>query len=186
MGLQRTLGRVIECSGIGLHSGRKVHLTLRPAPPDTGIVLRRTDVEGFELRADVGAVCDVDHATSLQCGEHRLGTIEHLLSALAGLGVDNVIVEADAEEIPILDGSSAPFVYLIHEAGIRGQNRPRRVLRVRKPIEVSDGERHMAVYPHPGLKVTYTIEFDHYEPVPSHLTAEIVEQNRRELEAEAA
>lgn len=161
MAFQKTLGREIQCSGIGLHGGQKVHLTLRPAPPDSGVILRRTDVEGFDLRVGVDSVCDVDHATSLRCGEHRISTIEHLLSALAGLGVDNAIIEADADEIPILDGSSAPFVYLIHEAGIREQSRVRRVLRIRKPVEVTSGDRRLAVYPHDGLKITYSIEFDH-------------------------
>ena len=119
MRLQRTIRKEIECVGIGLHGGRKVRLNLRPAPADTGIVLHRTDVADFHVRAGVDVVCDVDHATSIRHPDpdrkERLGTVEHLLSALYGLGVDNIHVEADSDEVPILDGSAAPFVYLIHE-----------------------------------------------------------------------
>jgi UDP-3-O-[3-hydroxymyristoyl] N-acetylglucosamine deacetylase len=151
--------------GIGLHGGRTVRLNLRPAPANTGIVLHRTDVPDFHMRAGVDGVCDVDHATSIRHPDpdrkERLGTVEHLLSALYGLGVDNLHAEADSDEIPILDGSSAPFVYLIHEAGIREQAQPRPVFRLKERVEVRDGDRHIVAYPHEGLKITYFIHFDH-------------------------
>jgi len=161
MRTQRTLRREVACTGIGLHGGRQVQLRLRPAPVGHGIVLRRTDVPGFEVRALVGAVCDVNHATSIRCAGERVGTVEHLLAALHGLGVDNAAIEVDADEVPILDGSAVPFVYLLQEAGVRVQPWPRRYLRVRRPVEVKVGDSTLTLYPHDGLRVTYTIEFDH-------------------------
>ena len=161
MRVERTLRRTVSCTGIGLHSGKQVHLSLRPAPAGSGITFRRTDLDDFNVQARVDAVCSVDHATTLICGQERLGTVEHCLAALAGIGVDNARIEVDAEEIPILDGSSAPFVYLIHEAGIRLQSRPRRYLRVRRPVEVRDGDRYVCFYPQASLRLSYSIEFDH-------------------------
>ena len=161
MRTQRTLRREASCAGIGLHGGRPVHLRLRPAPVGTGIVLRRTDVSGFEARALVGAVCDVNHATTIRCAGERVGTVEHLLAALHGLGVDNVHVEVDSDEVPVLDGSAVPFVSLIQEAGIRVQAWPRRYLRVRRPVEVAFGDSWLTLCPHDGFRVSYTIEFDH-------------------------
>ena len=158
---QRTLQREIACSGIGLHSGRKVTLRLLPAPPDAGILFRRTDLGGAEIPALASAVSRVDFATSLRHENAEVKTVEHLLGALYGLGVDNAVVELDAAEVPILDGSAAPFVHLLKEAGAVNQSRSRRYLRVLKPMEVSEPGRWIKVLPADDLRVTYTIEFPH-------------------------
>jgi UDP-3-O-[3-hydroxymyristoyl] N-acetylglucosamine deacetylase len=176
MRTQRTLRREVSCTGIGLHGGKRVSMRLRPAPVGSGVVIRRTDVEGFEVRNHVGAVCDVDHATSVHSNGHRVGTIEHLLSALNGLGIDNALVEVDSDEIPVLDGSAVPFVYLIHEAGIRVQPWPRRYLRVRRPVEVSSGDSTLSLLPHHGFRVSYTIEFDHRAIRTQSLTLDLTPQ----------
>lgn len=158
---QRTLRQGIECTGIGLHSGRKVSLRLLPALPDTGIVFRRTDKDGLEVPANASGVRRVDFATTIGLGEVQVKTVEHLLGAFYGMGVDNAIVELDASEVPIMDGSAAPFVYLIREAGFINQNRSRRYLRVVRPLEVQERDRWIKVLPSEELRVTYTIAFDH-------------------------
>ncbi len=158
---QRTLRQGIECTGIGLHSGRKVNLRLLPALPDTGIVFRRTDKDGFEVPANASGVRRVDFATTIGLGDVQIKTVEHLLGAFYGMGVDNAIVELDASEVPIMDGSAAPFVYLIREAGFINQNRSRRYLRVVRPLEVQERDRWIKVLPSEELRVTYTIAFDH-------------------------
>ena len=133
MDSQRTLRRQVSCAGIGLHSGNKVTLTLRPAPANSGIRFRRTDLGGLEIEATIGNLAGIQYATGLAQNEGSVETVEHLLAALASLGIDNVVVELNYPEVPIMDGSAAPFVYLIHEAGIRDLGVPRRFLRVTRP-----------------------------------------------------
>jgi UDP-3-O-[3-hydroxymyristoyl] N-acetylglucosamine deacetylase len=161
MTTQRTLRRPISCTGIGLHSGNKVSLTLRPAPPDTGIRFRRTDAGGAEVEARVEHVASMQYATGLARGAAVVETVEHLLAALASQGIDNLVVELNHVEVPIMDGSAAPFVYLIHEAGIRRLGVPRACLKIVRPIELARGDKRIALYPADRFKVTYTISFDH-------------------------
>lgn len=158
---QKTLHQGIECTGIGLHSGRKVTVRLLPALPDTGIVFRRMDKDGFEVPANASSVRRVDFATTIGVGDVQIKTVEHLLGAFYGMGIDNAVVELDASEVPIMDGSAAPFVYLIREAGFINQNRSRRYLRVVRPLEVQESDRWIKVLPADDLRVTYTIAFDH-------------------------
>jgi len=159
---QRTIAEKISCTGIGLHSGAPVHLTLRPGRQDTGIVFLRTDSEAaVEVPARADAVSSTEFATTLGSGASAVATVEHLLAALYGLGIDNVRVELDGPELPIMDGSAASFVFLIRSAGIFQQRAPRRVLRVRRPIEIVDGARRVSVRPGRGLRVGYGIDFQH-------------------------
>jgi UDP-3-O-[3-hydroxymyristoyl] N-acetylglucosamine deacetylase len=161
MDSQRTLRRQVSCAGIGLHSGNKVTLTLRPAPANSGIRFRRTDLGGLEIEATIGNLAGIQYATGLAQNQGSVETVEHLLAALASLGIDNVIVELNYPEVPIMDGSSAPFVYLIHEAGIRELGVPRRFLRITRPIELAKGDKRIALYPSEHFKVTYSISYDH-------------------------
>ncbi len=161
MDSQRTLRRQVSCAGIGLHSGNKVTLTLRPAPANSGIRFRRTDLGGLEIEATIGNLAGIQYATGLAQNEGSVETVEHLLAALASLGIDNVVVELNYPEVPIMDGSAAPFVYLIHEAGIRDLGVPRRFLRVTRPIELARGDKRIALYPSDHFKVTYSISYDH-------------------------
>ena len=161
MTVQRTLRRAISCAGIGLHSGNKVTLSLKPAPADSGIRFRRSDLGGLEVPATVQHVGGINYATGLARDAVKVDTVEHLLAALVSLGIDNVIVELNSPEVPIMDGSSAPFIYLIHEAGVKRQQRPRRFLKVLRPISLSRGDKRIAVYPSDHFKVTYSIAFDH-------------------------
>jgi UDP-3-O-[3-hydroxymyristoyl] N-acetylglucosamine deacetylase len=161
MTVQRTLRRQVACAGIGLHSGHKVNLTLRPAAPDTGIRFRRSDLGGLEIPATLDRLSGTYYATGLRLGDACVDTIEHLLAALVSQQIDNVIVELDRSEVPIMDGSSAPFVYLIQEAGVKVQTEPRRYLKVLRPITASRGDATMALYPADAFKLTYTISFDH-------------------------
>jgi UDP-3-O-[3-hydroxymyristoyl] N-acetylglucosamine deacetylase len=159
---QRTLRNVIRATGVGLHTGEKVHLTLRPAAPDTGIVFRRVDLEPpAEIRACPHNVGDTRLSTTLVSGEVRVSTVEHLLSAFAGLGIDNAYVDVSAAEVPIMDGSAGPFVFLIQSAGIEEQARPKRFIRIKRPVEVRDGEKFARFEPYEGFKVEFTIDFDH-------------------------
>jgi UDP-3-O-[3-hydroxymyristoyl] N-acetylglucosamine deacetylase len=159
---QRTLRNVIRATGVGLHTGEKVHLTLRPAAPDTGIVFRRVDLEPpVEIRACPHNVGDTRLSTTLVDGEVRVSTVEHLLSAFAGLGIDNAYVDVSAAEVPIMDGSAGPFVFLIQSAGIEEQARPKRFIRIKRPVEVRDGEKFARFEPYEGFKVEFTIDFDH-------------------------
>lgn len=172
MTFQRTLRRTVYCAGIGLHSGHKVTLTLRPAPADTGIVFRRTDLGGLEIPAHAAYVSGISYATVLARGAAKVETVEHLLSALVSQGIDNVYVELNTPEVPIMDGSAAPFVYLIREdAGIKKLSSPRRYLRVTRPMTLSHGDKQIAIYPADELKVSYTISFDH--PLLRHQTRTI-------------
>jgi UDP-3-O-[3-hydroxymyristoyl] N-acetylglucosamine deacetylase len=161
MDSQRTLRRQVSCAGIGLHSGNKVTLTLRPAPANSGIRFRRTDLGGLEIEATISNLAGIQYATGLAQKEGSVETVEHLLAALSSLGIDNAVVELNYAEVPIMDGSAAPFVYLIHEAGIRDLGVPRRFLRVRRPIELSRGDKRIALYPSDHFKVTYSISYDH-------------------------
>lgn len=159
---QRTLKAPVSCQGIGLHSGERVQLTLRPAAAGTGIVFVRTDLTpAVEIPAAPERVVDTSFATTLGIGEVRVGTVEHLLAALSGLGVDNARVELTGPEVPIMDGSAAPFVYLIRTAGIELQRRFKRFLVVRKPIEVVDGDKRAQIAPAPQFSISCTIDFDH-------------------------
>jgi UDP-3-O-[3-hydroxymyristoyl] N-acetylglucosamine deacetylase len=167
---QRTLKSLTRAVGVGLHSGQKVELVLRPATPDTGIVFRRVDLPtpvDIPVRAD--AVCDTRMASTISVGGDpgapKVQTIEHILSACAGLGLDNLYIDITADEVPILDGSAASFVFLLQSAGIELQNAPKRFIRIKKPIEVREGEgRHLKwarLTPHHGWRFSFEIEFDH-------------------------
>jgi len=162
MDAQRTLRRQISCVGIGLHSGRKVELTLRPAPANTGIVFARIDLpEPVDIPASALAIGDTRLASVLQKDGARVSTIEHLMSACAGLGIDNLYVDVTAEEIPIMDGSAASFVFLIQSAGIEEQNAPKRFVRILKSMRVTEGDKWAEFKPYDGFKLNIEIEFDH-------------------------
>jgi len=159
---QRTLKKAISATGVGLHNGEKVTLTLRPAAADTGIVFKRVDLpQPNEILATPDSVHDTRLCTALEANGARVATVEHIMSALAGLGVDNVYIEVDASEIPIMDGSSGPFVYLLQEAGIVEQAAAKKFIRVRKSIEVIDGDKWVRFEPYHGFKVDFTINFNH-------------------------
>ena len=159
---QRTLKESIRATGIGLHSGAKVYMTLRPAPPNSGVTFRRIDLDTpVDIPADTLNVTDTTLGTTLEYQGAKVATVEHLLSALAGLGVDNAFVDLTAPEVPIMDGSAAPFVFLLQSAGIEEQNSPKRFMRIRRPIEVGDGEKWARLTPYDGFKVNFEIDFDH-------------------------
>src|SRR5215212_9199994 len=158
---QRTLRRAVSCAGIGLHSGKKVTLSLKPAPANHGIRFRRSDLGGLEIPATVTHLGGIQYATGLSFKDGSVDTVEHLLAALVSLGVDNVVVELNHPEVPIMDGSAAPFIYLIHEAGLKRQNAPKRFLKVIRPIALSRGDKRIALYPSDHFKVTYSISYDH-------------------------
>lgn len=151
----------MSCSGIGLHSGQKGTLRLSPAPPDHGIIFKRLDLAGLEIPAKVSNLAGMHYATGLARGNASVETVEHLLAALFSLGIDNVIVELNQPEVPIMDGSAASFVYLVHEAGIKELTAVRRFLKVVRPISLSQGDKRIAFYPSDHFNVTYTISFDH-------------------------
>ncbi len=157
---QRTLAHSIRCSGIGLHSGRKIDLVLHPAEADAGISFVRSDL-GVEIPARSTFVTDTRLCTTIGRDGAHVSTVEHLLSAMAGLGIDNARIEVNGPEVPIMDGSAAPFVFLIQCAGIREQDSPKKVLRVLKKIEVSEGNKRCALYPSAGFKVSYLLDYDH-------------------------
>jgi UDP-3-O-[3-hydroxymyristoyl] N-acetylglucosamine deacetylase len=158
---EQTIRTPVECSGLGLHSGAPVHLKILPAPPGSGIVFRRVDLDGFEVQAVGRNVARVSYATSLMKKGVLISTTEHLLSAFIGTGIDNAIVELDNLELPILDGSAQPFVELIRKAGIRKQRRPRSYLRIRRELELREGDKFIAVYPSDRYSVSYSINFPH-------------------------
>jgi len=159
---QRTLKNVIRATGVGLHSGDKVYMTLRPAAVDTGIVFRRVDfAEPVEVKATAHNVGDTLLSTTLVQGDVRVSTVEHLLSALAGLGIDNCYIDLSAAEVPIMDGSAGPFVFLLQSAGIAEQNAPKRFIRIRKHVEVRDGDKLASFSPHDGFRVGFTVKFNH-------------------------
>ncbi len=159
---QRTLKNTIRATGVGLHSGDKVYMTLRPAPADHGIVFRRVDLEpAVEVPARADLVTEVTLCTGLTCEGAKIQTVEHLMSAMAGLGIDNAIVELSSAELPIMDGSSGPFVFLLQSAGIAEQDAPKRFMRILKTVEVRDGDKIARFEPHEGYKLGFTIQFDH-------------------------
>jgi UDP-3-O-[3-hydroxymyristoyl] N-acetylglucosamine deacetylase len=161
MNAQRTLRRPISCAGIGLHSGKKVTLSLKPAPADAGIRFRRADLGGHEVAARVQHVAGINYATGLTHDAVKVDTVEHLLAALVSLGIDNAVVELNSPEVPIMDGSAAPFIYLINAAGVKQLGVPRRYLKVLRPMSLSRGDKRIALYPSDHFKVTYSIAFDH-------------------------
>ena len=159
---QRTPKKVIQATGVGLHSGEKVLLTLRPAPVNTGIIFRRVDLSPVvEIPASYEYVGDTMLCTTLHHQDVKIATVEHLLSALAGLGIDNAYIDVNGPELPIMDGSAAPFVFLIQSAGIREQNAAKKYIRILKPIRVEDNGKYVQFLPHNGYKISFTIDFDH-------------------------
>ena len=161
MRFQTTLKRQVSCVGVGLHSGQRVKLTLNPASVDTGIVFRRAGPNRVDIPATAQYLGSINHATCLASGETKIETVEHLLAALRTLAVDNVLIELDATEVPIMDGSASPFVYLIHKAGIREQETLRSFIRITRPVSVEHEGRLISAYPSETLRVTYTINFNH-------------------------
>ncbi|MBV8679211.1 MAG: UDP-3-O-acyl-N-acetylglucosamine deacetylase [Aquitalea sp.] len=160
---QRTLKQAISATGVGLHSGERVKLTLLPAAPDTGIVFRRTDLpEPVDVKVEPALVNDTRLSSTLVTDTGvRVGTIEHLMSALAGFGIDNLVVEVTAAEIPIMDGSAAPFIYLLQSAGVVEQTVAKRFIRIKQPLEIVEGDKWVRLEPLDGFKITLSIEFNH-------------------------
>jgi UDP-3-O-[3-hydroxymyristoyl] N-acetylglucosamine deacetylase len=159
---QRTLKNSIRATGVGLHTGKKVLMTLFPAAPDTGIVFRRTDLSPpVDIPANAENVGETMLGTTLHKGEAKISTVEHLLSALAGLGIDNLVVEVSAPEVPIMDGSAGPFVFLLQSAGIEEQKAPKRFIRILESVRVEDGDKWARFDPYDGFKVNFEIEFNH-------------------------
>jgi len=160
---QRTVARPISFTGIGLHLGKKVNVTIRPAEVDTGIVFLRTDLpDPIEIKADVANVIHTKFATTLGSNGAKISTVEHLLAAFIGLGIDNARIDIDSPEVPIMDGSASPFVYLLRSVGKKVQNKPKRFLVIRRPIKVCDGDKSAVLAPFKGLKITYTVDFNHH------------------------
>ena len=159
---QRTLKNEIQATGVGLHTGDKVYLRLKPAPEDHGIVFRRVDLNPpVDIPAKAENVGDTTLSTSLVSDGVKVSTVEHLLSAMAGMGIDNAIIEVNAGEVPIMDGSAGPFVFLIQSAGIQEQSAPKKFIRIKKKISVEDGDKTASFIPFNGFKVSFSIDFDH-------------------------
>src|SRR5262245_21345629 len=159
---QRTLKSLIRASGVGLHTGQKVRMTLRPAPPDSGVVFRRVDLASpVDVPARADLVGETRLGSGLVSGEVRIYTVEHLMSALSGLGIDNVFVDLDGPELPIMDGSASPFALLLQQAGLEVQAAPKRFLRVRKTVEVRDGDKWARLEPYAGFRLSFSIDFRH-------------------------
>ena len=159
---QRTIKNPIRATGVGLHSGKKVLMVVKPAPPDTGVVFRRTDLDrAIDVPAYAANVGETTLGTTLIKGDSRVSTIEHLMSAFAGLGIDNACIELSAEEVPIMDGSAGPFVFLLQSAGMEEQLAPKRFARILKPIQVEEGDKWARFTPYNGFKVNFEIEFNH-------------------------
>ena len=172
---QRTLKNVIRATGVGLHSGEKVYLTLRPAAADTGIVFRRVDLDPVvDIKADAELVTETMLCTGLSVGPAKVMTVEHLMSAFAGLGIDNAYVELSAPEVPIMDGSAGPFVFLLQSAGLVDQAAPKRFIRIKHPVEVRDGDKIARFVPHDGFKLDFTVAFDH-PAIPTTQSRAVVE-----------
>ena len=167
---QRTLKNIIRATGVGLHTGDKVYMTLRPAAPNTGIVFRRTDLDPpVDIRARQDNVGDTRLSTTLVAGDVRVSTVEHLLSAMAGLGIDNAYVDLSAPEVPIMDGSAGPFVFLLQSAGIEEQAVAKRFIRIKKQVKVQEGDKWASFDPFEGFKVGFSIDFNH--PIISKRTS---------------
>ncbi|MFT2109850.1 UDP-3-O-acyl-N-acetylglucosamine deacetylase [Marinomonas sp. 2405UD68-3] len=159
---QRTLKNIIRATGVGLHSGEKVYLTLKPAPVNSGIVFVRTDLEpAMEIHANAEAVGSTNLATALCSNGVTISTVEHLLSAMAGLGVDNAYVEVSASELPLMDGSASPFVFLLQSAGLEEQDAYKKFIRIKKTVVVRDGDKFASLEPHSGFRLSFSIDFDH-------------------------
>jgi UDP-3-O-[3-hydroxymyristoyl] N-acetylglucosamine deacetylase len=158
---EQTLRSAVECSGVGLHSGAPVTVQILPAPPGTGIVFRRTDLDGFAVEANIRNLARVSYATSLMKKGVLISTTEHLLSACIGLGVDNAFVELDNLELPILDGSAQPFIELIQKNGLRKQRRPRRYMKILREVEMREGNKFISVQPSDSYSISYSINFPH-------------------------
>lgn len=159
---QRTLKNIIRATGVGLHTGEKVYLTLRPAAPNTGVVFRRVDLaEPVDIKADPDRVGDTRLSSCLERDGVRVSTVEHLMSALAGLGIDNVYVDVSAAEVPIMDGSAGPFVFLLQSAGVEEQAVAKKFIRILKAVEVREGDKLARFEPHNGFKIEFSIDFDH-------------------------
>ncbi len=159
---QRTLKNVIRATGVGLHSGDTVYLTLRPAAPNTGIIFRRVDLDPVvEIEAKAVNVGETALSTTLVQHGQRVSTVEHLLSAFAGLGIDNAYIELNAPEVPIMDGSAGPFVFLVQSAGIEEQNAPKQFIRIKKTVILEDGDKWAKFEPFEGFKVSFSIDFEH-------------------------
>jgi len=172
---QRTLKNTIRATGVGLHSGDKVYLTLHPAEPNTGIRFRRVDLDKpVMIDAIPKNVGETLLSTTLVKDGHKVATIEHLLSALAGLGIDNAIVDVSAAEVPIMDGSAGPFVFLLQSAGVAEQDSPKQYIRIKKTIRVEEDDKWAAFEPFEGFKVTFTIDFDH-PAFPDHLKTSVMD-----------
>src|SRR5436189_5696903 len=161
MSAQHTLRRPVSCTGIGLHSGNKVTLSLKPSPADSGIRFQRSDLGGLVIPAIVTHLGGIQYQTGLTREAVSVETVEHLLAALTALGIDNAIVELNSPEVPIMDGSAAPFVYLVHEAGVKRLTMPRTYLKIVRPIAISRGDKRIALFPSDHFKVTYSISYDH-------------------------
>ncbi|MDT3671382.1 MAG: UDP-3-O-acyl-N-acetylglucosamine deacetylase [Aromatoleum sp.] len=177
---QRTLKSIVKATGVGLHGGRKVQLVLRPAAPNTGIVFHRVDLTPpVDLPADPYSVCDTRMCSGLEREGAKVGTVEHLMSALAGLGIDNLHVDVDAPEIPILDGSAGPFVFLLQSAGIEEQKAPKRFLRVKKAVEYREDDKWVRLEPYDGFRLTFSIVFNHpaIEKTSTSVTVDFAEQS---------
>lgn len=159
---QRTLKNVIRATGVGVHTGEKVYLTLRPAPVNTGIVFRRVDLDpAVEIEACTANIGDTTLSSCLVKGKARISTVEHLMSAFAGLSIDNAYVDVSAPEVPIMDGSAGPFVFLIQSAGVETQSAPKKFIRIKRKIKVKSGDKWAMITPYEGFKVSFTIDFDH-------------------------
>jgi len=157
---QRTLDHAIRCSGIGLHSGKKIDLVLHPAEVDTGIVFVRSDL-AVEIKGQVSSVVDTKLCTTIGNGEATIATVEHIMSALAGLGIDNARIDVNGEEVPVMDGSASPFIFLIQCAGIVEQNKAKKVLRIKKRVSIEDKDKSCALYPASGFRVSYLLDYTH-------------------------
>ena len=159
---QRTIKNIIRATGVGLHTGEKVYLTLRPAAPNTGVVFRRVDLaQPVDIKADPYRVGDTRLSSCLERDGVRVSTVEHLMSAIAGLGIDNLYVDVSAAEVPIMDGSAGPFVFLLQSAGVEEQAAAKRFIRIRKAVAVTDGDKSARFEPHNGFKIEFSIDFDH-------------------------
>ncbi len=184
---QQTIAEKVSCTGIGLHSGAPTQLTFYPARANSGVAFVRTDRgKPVAIRACAGEVSSTALATTLGHGSASVGTVEHLMSALYGLGVDNVRIEVDGPELPVMDGSAAPFVYLLRSAGLCTQRAPRRVLRMRRKIEIVEGDRAISIEPARDLRVSYAVDFEHPVIRRQQLTVAPLDAERFEREISAA
>ena len=175
---QRTIKSVIKATGVGLHTGKKVVMTLRPAQPDTGIVFRRVDLDPpVDIRANALGVTDTRLCSTVEGGGSKVSTVEHVMSALAGLGIDNLYIDLAGPEVPIMDGSAAPFVFLLQSAGVAEQPAPKRFFRIRKPVEVHDGDKWARFEPYDGFRLSFSIVFDHpvFEKSSQSVTVDFAE-----------